>query len=324
MLSAPPFPWHGGVFSRFGDALSQGRLGHAVLLTGPPGVGKSALANAMVSALLCRERTNGAHSVFPCGVCDACVQCAEGHHPDVHPVESDEKTGSIGVTSVRDVCAQLHLTSQMTGYRIGVFADVDRCTVNAANSLLKTLEEPPAGVFMLLLSARPGRLPATILSRCQVWRCALPDAVQASNWLRDQGVEDPEAALERSGGAPLIALSGAAGELEARLQETLQALLAGQLSVVQAARRMEPDGAEATLAGCVRLLDQVLADGAHTFSSGLQIACFGVHRSARQLFAWRDVAVTEFARDRTGLNELATLERVFAAGRGEAPAAICS
>ncbi|MEM6988000.1 MAG: hypothetical protein AAF499_15855, partial [Pseudomonadota bacterium] len=80
--------------------------------------------------------------------------------------------------------------------------------------------------------------------------------------------------------------------------------------------------ADAVLAACIGAIDRVVTDQVQAVSGGLQIACFGVEKSARQLFAWRDVAVREFARNRTGLNELATLERVLAAGCGDAPAAV--
>lgn len=321
MLGEAPYPWFGDVWDRFGQSLAQSRLGHAVLIVGPAGVGKLALAESASRALLCRERGLGRVSA-PCGVCDACVQVERGSHPDLHRVEADDKTGVIGVGAVREICAQLLMTSQMAGYRVGLFPNVERCSVSAANSLLKTLEEPPPNVFMVLVSARPGRLPATIRSRCQVWRCPAPAPTQAAQWLREQGVQDADAALDRAGGAPLMALQVSGDPLSASLDAVLAATLTGQVSVAQAAKQLEPYGSEAVLSGVLMSIDTVLASGADHLASGLQIACFGGSRSARQLYAWRDAVLREFVRDRTGLNELATLERVLAAGRGEAPAAV--
>ncbi|MEM7378748.1 MAG: DNA polymerase III subunit delta' [Pseudomonadota bacterium] len=317
-----PLPWLEDTLAQFTGALARGRLGHAVLLTGPADVGKARLANTLIATLLCRRRTDAPATALPCGVCDACVQCAESQHPDVHTVEADEKTGAIGVAAVRDICTKLQMTSQMTGYRVGLFPDVDRCSESAANSLLKTLEEPPADVVMLLVTARPGRLPATIRSRCQTWRCTLPPAKVAETWLQAQGVADPETALRHAGGAPLAALSEDIGALDDALGLVLQGVVSGQTAVADAARQLEGFGADAVLAACVGALDRLLVDRVDALSAGLQIACFGAEKSARHLFAWRDVAVREYARNRTGLNDLATLERVLSAGREDAAVVI--
>ncbi|MEM9604738.1 MAG: DNA polymerase III subunit delta' [Pseudomonadota bacterium] len=311
-------PWLEDTLAQFSGALSRGRLGHAVLLTGPAGVGKFRLADTLIATLLCRRRTDAAATALPCGVCDACTQCAESQHPDVHTVEADEKTGSISVAAVRDVCTKLQMTSQMTGYRVGLFPNADRCTESAANSLLKTLEEPPADVVMLLVTARPGRLPATIRSRCQTWRCALPPNEVAEAWLRTQGVADPATALRHAGGAPLAALEENSGALDAALGPLLEGVVTGRTAVADAARQLEGFGADAVLAACVGVLDRVLINRVDDLSAGLQIACFGAEKTARHLFAWRDVAVREYARNRTGLNDLATLERVLSAGREDA------
>ncbi len=318
-MSAPAYPWLDTVWEQFRVSKQQGRLGHAVLIVGPEGVGKRALAESVTRALLCRHDDQQQR---PCGQCPACVQVEQGSHPDVHRVEADEKTGSIGIASVRDTCAQLLMTSQMAGYRIGLFPDIERCSVSAANSLLKTLEEPPPGVFMMLISSRPGRLPATIRSRCQLWRCASPHPTQAVPWLASQGVADPESALALAGGAPLRALKADVGEVLSELDATLQAVMTGQQSIARAARLLEPHGSEAVLAPLLGLIDRAITTGMTAGPSGLQFACFGVTRTARQLYAWRDTVLREIVRDSTGLNELATLERALAAGRQEAPAAV--
>lgn len=317
-----PYPWLSTLANRFGESVAGARLGHALLLTGPAGVGKRELAHNMVSSLLCQRCASASSPTTPCGECPACVQCRECSHPDLHVVDQDEKAAVISVSAVRDLCAKLQLTSQMAGYRVGLFPDVDRCNEAASNSLLKTLEEPPDGVFMLLLSARPGRLPATIRSRCQIWRCPLPPACEAEAWLREHGVADPVTALRHAGGAPLIALDENVGELNSVLRSTLAEVLSRRTSVVQGAKALEKFGSDAVLAACVNAIDDLFIGQADALSSGLQLACFGVDRSARQLFAWRDVAAREFARNRTGLNELATLERVLAASCGDVPAAI--
>ncbi len=130
------------------SAHAQDRLAHAYLITGPAGSGKLALATRLV-ALLLSTRSG-----------DPLV------HPDVHRVEPESKSRRIVIEQIRDLEHELHMRSLHGGKKIGLLIDADRLQPQAANAFLKTLEEPPSGTHLLLLSAQPEQMLETILSRC--------------------------------------------------------------------------------------------------------------------------------------------------------------
>ncbi|MGH8801286.1 MAG: DNA polymerase III subunit delta', partial [Casimicrobiaceae bacterium] len=142
---------------------------HALLVTGGPGIGKRILAQTLAEALLCEHpRADGS----ACGNCPGCHYTGAEQHPDlqrVEPVDRDNDGNTrpaqwIDVKRIRELTAWTQLTSHRGGARAAVIVPADRMNASAANALLKTLEEPPAGTFLLLVTAQPGRLPATIVS----------------------------------------------------------------------------------------------------------------------------------------------------------------
>lgn len=174
----------------------------------------------------------------PCGECPACQQLAAETHPDVVRLEPAEAAKTIGVDAVRQVNERLHLTGG-GGTKVGVIQPADALSINAANSLLKTLEEPPAGSQLLLVSQSSGRLPATLRSRCQRIGFGIPDTETAIHWLQGSGIADAEAWLARAGGAPLLARELARttqeGDTGADPVDALLAVLTGAKSPVAAA-----------------------------------------------------------------------------------------
>jgi len=152
-------------------ALASGRLAHGWLFTGPPGVGKATLAFRFARALLAgpeavdeRLSMRPDHPVFR--------QVAQDAHPDLRVIEAerDPRTGrlrsEITVDVVRAATAALRVTAGAGGWRVAVIDGAETLNRNAANALLKTLEEPPAQAVLILVSHRPAALPATIRSRC--------------------------------------------------------------------------------------------------------------------------------------------------------------
>jgi DNA polymerase-3 subunit delta' len=149
-------------------AVLSGGVRHAYLLTGPEGIGKTTLAWAFARLLECERRPP--ERTEPCGECAACRKLApSGHpsHPDVRLIEPLEGKRLLDIDSVREVLRAANLAPTEGAWRVFIIPAIERMTPNAANALLKTLEEPPPGVVLLLTSAEPDALLPTILSRCQ-------------------------------------------------------------------------------------------------------------------------------------------------------------
>ncbi len=203
--------------------LSQGRMPHALLLTGQPGVGKAALAEYLARQLLCDALVADG---VPCCRCAGCLQYAAGTHPDFFRVEPAEDATVIKVDQVRELAEKLSLSSHHGGFKVALLTPADTMNINAANSLLKTLEEPSDNTVLLLVSARPARLPATIRSRCQLVRVGIPARDDALRWLAGQVPDDQlDIYLQLAHGAPLEALRQAQDDLISLRRERLDALL---------------------------------------------------------------------------------------------------
>lgn len=224
-----PHPWN---LSLWNDLYAErARLPHALLLHGPLGVGKRALAQSLAQALLC-EAPNPTGA---CGQCKSCHWFEQGSHPDYKLIEPAEKSddddapakkGSrpIAIAEIRALGEFLALAAHQGGWRVVVVQPAEAMNTPAANALLKTLEEPPANVLLLLVSHQPRRLLPTVLSRCRKLAVALPERSIALDWLRQQGQAEPEGLLREAGGAPLVALEYADAERMQRRQRFIEVL----------------------------------------------------------------------------------------------------
>jgi len=139
-------------------ALANGRIAHAYLFSGPDGIGKRLMAMALARAIVCHEQRG-------CGHCQACRKIDHQNHPDLHILEPDGN--SIKIEQVRALQRELNLKPLEAPRKICLIEQADAMTTGAANSLLKTLEEPRGDSLLILLSAQPNRLLETIRSRCQ-------------------------------------------------------------------------------------------------------------------------------------------------------------
>ena len=219
------------------------RLPHAILLYGEEGSGKSDFAQSLAASVLCRQATANGQA---CGCCDACNLIAAETHPDLSylkPVppentKSKKPVLNIRIDTIRRLCSKLESTSQFEGYRVAIIEKADKLLVQAANALLKTLEEPGAQTLIILVTSRPYRLPITVRSRCQALRFPHPSESLALEWLKSQGLKTPEIALKYAHGAPLRALNQHEESLEQRdlLAKALIASLNGESSLSYASK----------------------------------------------------------------------------------------
>ena len=235
----PLLPWQGPRWDQLMQRRAANRLPHALLCSGPAGLGKRLFAERLAQALLCEASLPDGS---PCGMCRACRWFAAGNHPDYVRVEPAEEGKLIKIGQIREVVTFLGYTSQLGSYKIALLTPAERMNTHAANSLLKTLEEPPANSLLLLLTTAPARLPATVRSRCQNVVLREPPAPDALAWLtpRVPNTVDPALLLSLSGGAPLQAQVYAEPERLARrraLFEDYCAVLAGRADPVQTAER---------------------------------------------------------------------------------------
>ncbi|MEM6808604.1 MAG: hypothetical protein AAF574_05150 [Pseudomonadota bacterium] len=206
-----------------------GMLTHAIMLAGPPGMGKRVLATQLLSRFL--------------GVAlDARAESPAHQHPDLHVVRPEEDKRQIAVDQIRSLTATLALSAHGNQGKAALIEPADSMTTAAANSLLKTLEEPTADSLLVLVVDGRGRLPATILSRTTRYQVHPPVRSAAVAWLTGQGLaeQDAMAALALADGAPLRALELAEGEglaLARQIRDDVGTLMAGQGSALEVAAR---------------------------------------------------------------------------------------
>ena len=148
-----------------GNAIERGRIAHAFLLTGVRGVGKTSTARLIAKALNCIGPDGlGGPTINPCGICEPCRAIAEGRHIDVIEMDAASHTG---VDDVREIIDAVRYSSVSARYKIYIIDEVHMLSKNAFNALLKTLEEPPPHVKFLFATTEVGKVPVTVLSRCQ-------------------------------------------------------------------------------------------------------------------------------------------------------------
>jgi DNA polymerase III subunit delta' len=218
---------HDALVAAFARAVTRGRLAHAYLFTGPPGVGKRLFARQLAKTLLCESPPQGRWDS-----CDACAACAfvdAGTHPDFFPYARPEENLEMPIEVVRGLCDDLALKPARGGRKIAVLDDADDLNEESANCFLKTLEEPPPRSVLILIGTSPDRQLATIRSRCQVIPFAPLPWDLLEELLRTGGDVDPTAIPRLaglSGGRPGLARDLADPALWTFRTKVFQALIA--------------------------------------------------------------------------------------------------
>jgi DNA polymerase-3 subunit delta' len=203
-----------------GRSLESGRMPHAYLFRGPDGVGKKR------AALMTAARINCAEPDGPsgCGTCSSCRKLGSGNHPDVVVVSPEN--GTIKIDRVRDLCRSLSYPPYESAMRVVIIEDIHAMTTEAANSLLKTLEEPPMNNLLILTSESSRQLLPTIVSRCQTLTFyGLPVeecAVVIGQKFPEIGLDEARLLAELAGGSPGTAMTLKNKELVDRYRAVVQ------------------------------------------------------------------------------------------------------
>ncbi len=235
-------PWHLPLVKQIETAWRSQRLPHAILLQGQPGLGKRRFAEWVARGLLCERQ--GAQ-LTACGQCNGCRLVAAGSHPDLQIVTPEEGKQQLSVDQVRAVSEWLALTSHQQGWKIAIIDPAQLMTVAAANSLLKTLEEPPPRSLLILVASSLQGLPATLRSRCQRLSIPRPPPTLALKWLRETtGKQLPPQLLEFTGGAPLRAceIHAAFASMDEEMRSSLGDFLAGRTDLTRVAQFWAKEG----------------------------------------------------------------------------------
>lgn len=265
--------------------LAGGRLGHALLLSGPAGIGKRALAEWLCGRYLAGGE-GPARPAWP----------ASGvQHPDRAWIAPEEGKTRISVDQIRELVGDIGLKSHAGGGKAAVIEPANAMTLNAANSLLKTLEEPPGDALIVLVADTLSGMPATILSRCATLRVSLPPPATALAWLEGLGEQaDWAEALALAGGAPLRAVAcvrEGTAELPARFQEDLAAVVAGRLGPLDAATRWAKADAAFAMDWLERLVGELIRGrvaGRSRAPSGVVPESVLQRMDSRNLFCYLD------------------------------------
>ena len=253
-------PWLNAHWTRLVDRLRADRLPHGLMLAGPGGLGKGALAQALASSLLCETPNDDGTA---CGNCHGCRMFAAGTHPDYQHVTPEEPGSQIKVDQVRELIRFMALSRQYERYKVAIIEPAEAMNPNAANSLLKTLEEPSAQSVLILVTSQPSVLPATIRSRCQRIDIRAPRPEEGLAWLAGQGLAESDAAalLKQANHAPLLALQLAEeGALEAQADFFTQFMdvLRGRGSAPALAEKWRNGNLERILAWQIEWVDAMI------------------------------------------------------------------
>jgi len=222
----------------------NGTTRHAYLFSGPPGLGRRTLALRFAQALNCTTPVSGG---IPCGACRDCKQIAATAHPDLTVIQADSEGGTLKVDQIREARKSLTLKPYMSKFRVAIFLRFQEANDNAANALLKTLEEAPSYAVLILTADNPEQLLPTIVSRCEVLRLR-PLSIEEVKQDLISSVDDERARLiaHIAGGRPgyarrLVGDDDLLDKREERLNDMLTLLPASRVEKFAYADKLSRD-----------------------------------------------------------------------------------
>ena len=247
--NSAPLPWQAAIWSRFNQQLSGEQLPHALLLAGPADIGKSRLALALARLLLCAAPSGGLN----CGECHACQLSARGSHGDLRWLQPEDKSRVIKIDQVRAAVGFANQTANFGVRKVLVLCPADSMNTNAANALLKSLEEPAPDTYLILCCDRLHGVPATIRSRCQIVKLAQPSQAASIAWLDalTGSTEQSSRLLQIAAGRPLLAeqlYREDSADALAAIRTALAGVLTGKLPAHEVVKLLCDTGTEAFLA----------------------------------------------------------------------------
>jgi len=225
--------------------IARGSVRHAYLFTGPPGLGRRTLALRFAQALNC---THPLEAGLPCLQCRDCRQIEAMQHPDLAIVQAETEGASLKVEQIRELQRSLSLSAYQSRYRIALLLRFQEATDSAANALLKTLEEAPPHVILLLTADTAEQLLPTITSRCEIMRLRPLPVEAVEQHLVSHGAQAGQASLlaHLSGGRPgyalrLLADTEALDERQERLDDLHKLIPATRIEKFDYAAKLSKD-----------------------------------------------------------------------------------
>ncbi len=251
--------WHQKSWDQLVIARNTKHLPHAILISGEKGTGRQVFAEALVNSLLCESPLENYHA---CGKCKGCCVRNADVHPDYFQIGIEANKTQILIDQIRELNDFLHMSQSYLASRVAFINPAEALNINAANSLLKSLEEPANNSVIVLLTAQLSTLLPTIKSRCQILHLATPSKVMALQWLSQQSIQHPpEELLEMSSGKPLYALALDNAEHFQRRNEFANDLLAvikQQQSLTEASKKWQKESKDELLSWQIHWVQQLI------------------------------------------------------------------
>ncbi len=298
----------------------RARLPHALLVNGQAGIGKYLFARYVTQLVLCQDDTDNNQ---PCRQCHACHLFEAGTHPDFYNIElqindSGTVAKEIKVDQIRQLIGSLSQTSQLGKQKVAVINSAERMNRNAANSLLKTLEEPSGDSLLILVTAHSWRLLPTVRSRCQQIALSPPSWQQAKMWLQGQHPgADADNLLHATNGAPLAAATLFTTDGISQRDDLLAGMYAiaegkmDPLRVAQKSAEAELPQLVAWITACVQQLISINISGKHEAVGKLDWSVVAKRSELKNLFAFYDKMLQAAQQAHSNINCQMLLESVM-------------